>query len=246
MIDYAVISEAGDRSANEDAARVSVNRSLRTYGFALADGLGGHGNGDVASNFVVDCCSAMVESVTDIHGQLIDECFETSQRLLVQEKARQGLYSIHTTLVFLLTDGKTAHWGHCGDSRLYLFRRGKVASRTQDHSVPQLLALEGVIKESAIRHHPDRNQLLRAMGADWDEPGYEIDKRNVPVQNGDSFLLCSDGFWEWIEEKQILSILKKDLPAYDSLEQMKTVVVENGRGRNMDNYSAILVNITDF
>lgn len=244
MIDYAVISEAGDKAVNEDAARVSVNRSLWTYGFALADGLGGHGNGDVASNFAVDCCSAALESAVSIEETFIDDCFETTQRLLMQEKTRQGLYSINTTLVLLLTDGNIAHWGHIGDSRLYLFRRGKVASRTLDHSVPQLLAMEGVIKDKEIRHHPDRNRLLRAMGTEWDEPWYEIDKRNVNVQSGDSFLLCSDGFWEWIEEKKILAILKKELPAYDALDQMKKEVEENGRGKNMDNYSAILVNIT--
>lgn len=244
MIDYAVISEAGDRPVNEDAVRVSMNRASWTYCFALADGLGGHGNGDVASNFVVDCVSAAMESAVDIDETFIDDCFETAQRLLLQEKERKGLYSINTTMVLLMTDGTTAHWGHIGDSRLYLFRRGIVASRTLDHSVPQALATEGIIKDKAIRHHPDRNHLLRAMGAEWDEPWYEIDRRNVKVQSGDSFLLCSDGFWEWIEEKKILAILKKELPAYDALELMKKEVNENGRGRNMDNYSAILVNIT--
>lgn len=244
MIDYAIISEAGAKAVNEDAARVSINRALRTYGFALADGLGGHGNGDVASKFAVDCCSAMLENAPSIDDSFMDDCFETSQRLLLQEKDRMGLHSINTTLVLLVTNGDVAHWGHIGDSRLYMFRRGRVASKTLDHSVPQMLAMEGIIKDKEIRHHPDRSHLLRAMGTEWDEPWYEIDKRNVKLQSGDSFLLCSDGFWEWIDEKKILSILKKELPAYDALNQMKEEVEENGRGRNLDNFSAILINVT--
>lgn len=243
MLDYAVITEVGEKEANEDAVRVCFNRSLFTYGFILADGLGGYGHGDIASRFVVDCCSAALENASAISSTFMDECFDKTQSLLMQEKERTGYVSIRTTLVMLLTDGETAQWGHIGDSRLYLFRRGKQAARTLDHSVPQMLALQKKIKEKDIRHHPDRNRLLRAMGEEWDEPWYEIDQRNVSIKPGDTFLLCSDGFWEWIDEKTVIGILKKNLPAYDSLELMKAVVQENGRGKGMDNYSAILVNV---
>lgn len=243
MIEYATISEVGDKESNEDAVRVFINQPLATYGFALADGLGGHGNGDIASNFVVDCVGAAIENTDDFGGIFIDECFDTAQEMLMEEKFAKGLTSIKTTMVIFMITDQIAQWGHIGDSRLYHFRAGKLLSRTFDHSVPQLLAISGQIKEREIRHHPDRSVLLRAMGTEWSTPEYEIDCRNMKIVKGDSFLLCSDGFWEWIEEKSILKILKKDLSAYDALREMTAEVRANGKGKEMDNYSAILVNV---
>lgn len=243
MIEYATISEIGEKEANEDAVRVFINQPFVTYGFVLADGLGGHGNGDIASNLVVDCVGAAIEHTDSFGGTFIDECFDTAQKILMEEKDIKGLPSIKTTLVTLLITDKVAQWGHIGDSRLYHFRDGKQLSRTIDHSVPQMLAISGKIKEKDIRHHVDRSVLLRAMGAEWEEPAYEIDQRSMKVIKGDTFLLCSDGFWEWIDEKTMIKILKQGLSAYDSLRQMMAEVKANGAGHNMDNFSAILVNI---
>ncbi len=243
VIEYAMISEIGEKQANEDTVKAFVNQPLSTYGFVLADGLGGHGNGDIASNFVVDCAGAMIENTDTFEGVFIDECFETAQEMLMEEKDLKGFNSIKTTMVMLLITDKTAQWGHIGDSRLYHFRDGKQLSRTMDHSVPQMLVLSGQIKEKDIRHHPDRSMLLRAMGDDWSGPAYEIDERNMKVRKQDSFLLCSDGFWEWIEEKTIIRILKQELSAFDALKAMEQEVLANGKGKGMDNYSALLVNI---
>lgn len=243
MIEYATVTEIGEKENNEDAVRVFINQPLSTYGFVLADGLGGHGNGDVASNFVADCVGAAIENTDGFGGVFLDECFDTAQEMLMEEKECKGLHSIKTTMVMLLITESCAQWGHVGDSRLYHFRDGKQLSRTIDHSVPQMLAISGQIKEKEIRHHPDRSVLLRAMGAEWDAPAYEIAQRNLKVIKGDSFLLCSDGFWEWIDEKTMIKILKKDQSAYDSLREMVAEVKANGTGKGMDNYSAILVNI---
>ena len=130
-----------------------------------------------------------------------------------------------------------------GDSRLYHFRGGNQLSRTIDHSVPQMLVLSGQIKEKDIRRHPDRSALLRAMGAEWDSPAYEISQRGLEIAKGDTFLLCSDGFWEWIEEKTMIKILKKNLSVHDTLLEMVNEVKKNGIGKGMDNYSAVLVSI---
>ncbi len=243
MIEYASFSNKGDKARNEDAVKVFVNQPLHSYGFVLADGLGGHGNGDVASNFAVDCVGAVIENARSMDRGFLEDSFETAQRMLMEEKERTGYSSIKTTMVTLIINGTTAQWGHVGDSRLYYFSCGKLQSRTLDHSVPQLLALRGQIKEKEIRHHPDRSMLLRAMGAEWDAPAYEIDNRDVRLRIGDSFLLCSDGFWEWIEEKTMLRILKKGKNAYDALQEMADEVYANGMGKDMDNYSAILVNV---
>lgn len=243
MIEYAIISDIGEKENNEDAVKVFVNQPLSTYGFVLADGLGGHGNGDVASNLVVDCVGAAIENTDDFGGIFIDQCFDTAQDILMEEKEIKGLSSIKTTLALLLITDNTAQWGHIGDSRIYHFRGGRVLSRTLDHSLPQMLVDSGQIKESEIRRHPDRNILLQAMGAEWTTQGYEIDQRSKTVLKGDSFLVCSDGFWDWIDEKYILKILKKELSAYDALQEMTTEVKAVGTGKGMDNFSAILINI---
>lgn len=243
MVEYATVTEIGGKEKNEDAVRVFINQPLATYGFILADGLGGHGNGDIASNFVSDCIGAAIENTDSFGGVFLDQCFDTAQDMLMDEKESKGLNSIKTTLVMLLITDGVAQWGHVGDSRLYHFRDGKLIERTFDHSVPQMLVFSGQIKEKEIRHHPDRNLLLRAMGSEWDSPAYEISQRNMKISKGDTFLLCSDGFWEWIEEKNMLKILKKDLSAFDALKEMTEEVKRNGAESIMDNYSAILVNI---
>lgn len=243
MIEYATVSEIGEKENNEDAVGVFENQPLSTYGFVLADGLGGHGNGDIASRFVVDCVGAAIENTDTFGGVFIDECFDTAQEMLMDEKELKGLGSIKTTMVVLMITNNVAQWGFVGDSRLYHFRNGKQISRTLDHSVPQLLAISGEIKEKEIRHHPERSVLLRAMGSEWDSPAYEIPERRLRLAKGDTLLLCSDGFWEWIDEKAMIKILKKNLPAYSALREMTAVVRANGAGKGMDNFSAVLVNI---
>lgn len=243
MIEFASISETGEKPRNEDAVRVISNRGSMAYGFVLADGLGGHGNGDIASNYVCDCVGMAVEMSDAFDGRFLSACFQGAQDMLMLEKEQRGLDSIKTTMALLLIQNNIAAWGHIGDSRIYHFRDGRQKSVTMDHSVPQMLALSGKIREKDIRHHPDRSMLLHAMGSEWQNPEYEVDRQNVHLMRGDSVLLCSDGFWEWIEEKTMLKILKQGGTAYDQLEAMKAEVLKNGRGKGMDNYSAILVNV---
>lgn len=243
MIEYASVSKTGEKPRNEDAVRVFINRPLRTYGFVLADGLGGHDNGDLASNFAADCVGAAIENTDRIDADFLAQCFQIAQDMLMDEKERRSLNSIKTTLVILLITDGVARWGHIGDSRLYHFREGRLVGRTMDHSLPQMLALSGQIREADIRRHPERSVLLRAMGADWNSPAYEIDQSGLTVQPGDSFLLCSDGFWDWIDERAMLRCMKTEHSAFSALQRMTAEVTAAGTGRGMDNYSAILANI---
>ena len=112
--------------------------------------------------------------------------------------------------------------------------------RTLDHSVPQMLVKSGEIKESEIRNHPDRNRLLRALGLETDRQLYEL-QEPYPLRKCQAFLLCSDGFWELIEEEKMCSFLKKAESADEWLRLMNEEVQKNGAGKNMDNNSAIAV-----
>ena len=143
-----------------------------------------------------------------------------------------------TTMVVLATDESTVQWGHIGDSRLYYFKNNRLVSRTLDHSVPQMLVASGEIREKDIRHHEDRNRLLRVIGIPWRKKTYEI-APPIPFDENQAFLLCSDGFWEYIEEAEMAAFLARSATPRQWLERMEQEVQKNGIGKNMDNYSAV-------
>ena len=245
MIDSAGRSEIGEKEQNEDAFRICSEGKHGSHAFVLADGLGAYGNGELAADYVCDFVEQALKLTDYADADFVEDCFEYAQSMLMLEKTFLNMPAVKTTMVLLFIRDGLASWGHIGDSRLYHFRDGRILSRTVDHSVPQMLASSGSIREEEIRHHPDRNLLLRAMGSDWERPEYEIDKREVPVLPGDWFLFCSDGFWDWIDEEDMLRILKQGGDAHSLLNKMMEEVRKAGSGNNMDNYTAILVNIKD-
>lgn len=237
-IDYALITEKGTRKINEDAIGVCDNNQSKC--FILCDGLGGHGMGDIASSIVVNSFKNQHVNFKN-PVDFFKKGFETAQKqILIEQDAKKAYDKMKTTAVLLLFDKKRAHIGYVGDSRAYVFQKGKVKTRTLDHSIPQMLVLSKEIKENQIRNHPDRNMLLRVMGVEWDEPKYELLKP-VLLKKGQAFLLCSDGFWELIEEEVMLSALRESNSAKEWLETMLKVIEENGTGKEMDNFSAIAI-----
>jgi len=233
MIVCATLTDRGNREINEDSIRFDADAGF----FVLADGLGGHGYGDVASRIVTEyAISYFGRKPGDLNG-----CFLESQNRLIDEQRKMNASDeMKTTMVCLyISDGK-ALWGHVGDSRLYHFKAGKLNKRTIDHSVTQMLVTMGEIREKDIRGHVDRNRLLRVMGTDWDVPKYELGQE-VELGSKDAFLLCSDGFWEWINESAMEKTLKKSGSPNQWIEAMKKIVIKNGAGKNMDNFSAIAV-----
>lgn len=238
MLNYAVFTNKGNREINEDAVGCFENSGNSC--FVLCDGLGGHGMGDVASNLVKDVfCDQFMK--TDDIVNFLGQAFTASQQILMAEQIeRRALRKMKTTAVGMVADSKTAYIGHIGDSRLYIFKNNKVKARTIDHSIPQMLVLSKEIKESEIRNHPERNIVLRVMGVEWEEPMYEL-MAPIPLKKCQAFLLCSDGFWELIEEDIMCSLLKKATTPNEWLLSMVEIVKKNGYDRNMDNYSAIAI-----
>ncbi len=233
---YSVLTKKGERKVNEDYTGV-VERPGRTV-FLLADGLGGHGYGDYASKFVVESMKKLLMEDADI---LVEQCIQESQdRLLLEQKRLHAEAAMKTTITALDIRGNSAQFFHVGDSRIYYFHKNKYKLRSMDHSVPQMLYMSGRIKESQIRHHEDRSKLIKVMGMEWNVPKYEVS----PVYDlapKDSFLLCSDGFWELIDEKHMTKYLKKTKTPEEWLLLMEQEILANGTGTNMDNYSAIAV-----
>lgn len=206
----------------------------------MCDGLGGHGNGDIASRFVTEQVKAALEQ-----KKTVEESIQHAQDALLEKQiAEHAGNSMKTTVTCLALAGDQARFAHVGDSRVYYFEKTKYMLRSQDHSVPQMLVNRGDIKEKDIRHHEDRSRLLRVMGTEWDRPKYQV-VEGIKLTKRSSFLLCSDGFWELIDEKQMSKTLKKADSPQQWLAAMEEIILANGKGTNMDNYSAIAVFVRD-
>lgn len=236
MITYTVFTDRGGREVNEDSARVFEKDGKKCL--VLCDGLGGHGKGEVASALVVEAVGQIFNSAQKIDEDFLRSAFQLSQEALIDEQIRQDAKTdMKTTAVAMYIDGNKVQWGHVGDSRLYAFAKNKVKLRTLDHSVPQMLVFAREIKEKQIRNHPDRNRLLRVMGIEWEKPMYELAEQ-TQLEKYQAFLLCSDGFWELIDEKQMCKLLKNSSTVEKWMQAMVEVIKQNGIGKNMDNYTA--------
>jgi serine/threonine protein phosphatase PrpC len=241
---YKLLTSQGGRENNEDSA--DCIESGGNLCFVVADGLGGHGKGEVASQKAVEVFrrefEAATASGTADNESFLKAAFQKSQdEILILQAEQNAKLGMKTTAVCLSIIAGKCMWGHIGDSRLYLFVKNKVKERTLDHSVPQMLALSREIKEKHIAKHPDRNRLLRVMGIEWDSPKYELsDEVDLDDPNAvQAFLLCTDGFWELVDSKKMGAFLKKSKTADEWLALMEAEVRKNGSGTDMDNYTAI-------
>lgn len=238
MIRFFMMSDCGMRANNEDS--VGVYQYGETYCFALADGLGGHGKGEVASKLAVEATIEAFNSKVQ-EGTFMDLAFHKAQEAILKGQQEDRTASDMKTTLVILNVGEDGHnWGHIGDSRLYYFQDNRLKDRTLDHSVPQMLVTIGEIKEKQIRQHPDRNRLLKVLGVETDNLKYQL---SPPVlrEKKQAFLLCTDGFWELIEEKKMEKTLKSSSSPEEWLIAMKAIVLKNGKSKDMDNYSAIAV-----
>ena len=235
-ITYAISTFPGDREPNEDFA--AAEYSGGRYCFTVADGLGGHGRGEVASRLV---CETAQQYFKDHRECSIETMFEAAQEKLLEKQREENVVdAMKTTLNVLVVGGNGIQGGHVGDTRSYYFKKNKLVSRTKDHSVPQMMVSMGEIKDKDIRHHVDRNRLLRVMGIEWNKPQYVLSGEIKPGHK-QAFLMCTDGFWEYIEEKDMEKCLKKATDVQGWLDAMNAVVRQNGKDSDMDNYTALAV-----
>ncbi len=237
LLTVAELTNPGSRPVNEDSIGHGVHDGQ--WLFVVADGLGGHGHGEVASGLAVAQSLQVLEEGHE--GDLLPLAFANSQTAILEAQRNAGAKSdFKTTLVCLSIRENKAQWAHVGDSRLYAFQKDKLQARTLDHSVPQMLVASGEIKEKDIRFHEDRNRLIRVMGMEEKVPRFTLSEPMVLTATT-SFLLCTDGFWELIDEKDMAKCLKKADTPQQWLASMEAKVTQAGKHIHMDNYSAIAV-----
>lgn len=234
-MDKATLTRVGGRTVNEDCASCAERNGA--YCVVVCDGLGGHGFGEVASATAVEAVINAFKEYGEA-ADFVERAVQAAQdAVLKKQDSSMRMHDMRTTLVVLKVENGMARWAHVGDSRLYMFRGRNVIAQTADHSVPGMLVRMGELKLKNIRNHPDRNRVLRVIGDRDMGLKYDISEP-TPVKPGDAFLLCTDGYWELIDEKQMTKRLKKASSALEWLTSMADEVEKNGRDRNMDNYTA--------
>ncbi len=236
---HATISHPGGRKVNEDASS-GLMISAEKGCWVVADGLGGHGGGDVASKIVVDTIIDAYRNNPEFSLAHLGKMLEMAQQAILQRQ--QDIYRLSamrsTTVVLLLDDAK-AGWAHVGDTRLYHFAHGRIIHQTRDHSVPQTMLDAGDISYDDIRHHEDRNRLTRSLGNDGKVRTTLLDQP-VAIGEGDAFLIGTDGFWEYVTEAQMEETFTKSDTPDNWLAQMETILLRNAPDGH-DNYTATAI-----
>ena len=204
----------------------------------LADGMGGHSAGEVASRTAVDTIAAILRQTT--RGISPQERLETAVQAahsVIREKSRQSLRcrGMGTTVVVTLVEGNTLYHAHVGDSRMYLLRGQEFRCLTNDHTLQQEFIDQGLYTPEEAQEKVSRNILTRALGL---EPQITVDCNQVDTLPGDRFLICCDGLYEMLTDSEMASLLARphalDEVGLDMLE------LANARG-SKDNVSVIII-----
>lgn len=239
---FHALSRPGGRSINQDCWGTIERDGLR--GWLLADGLGGHGGGEVAAELAIQAGKNAVATGNGSVKDAIKHALKAAnEAVFTAQSGDAALASMRTTLVALFTEGSEAVWSWVGDSRLYYLKDGSIAYVTKDHSLPQKLVDIGQIPPEAIRDHPDRNRLLRALGSEGGLSALN-NVKYAELTAGDVFLLCSDGFWELVLEREMEVDLAKASGPEEWLSSMEDRLlrrVEDRRLEEHDNYTAVAV-----
>lgn len=207
-LDCYLFTNQGGRPGNQDA--VGMRETDMGGVFAVADGLGGHQRGEQASQCVVDTllCDDDSVSAQDLLSWLTEKISQANANVLQLQTAQNA--QMKSTVVALAISGYRAAWANVGDSRLYYLHSRRVEQMTEDHSVAYKKYKAGEICKAEIGADEDQPSLLRALG-NVERSKADGDCLKNDLTNGDGFLLCSDGFWEYVLDEEILvDYLKAD------------------------------------
>ncbi|MDP3356955.1 MAG: serine/threonine-protein phosphatase [Polaromonas sp.] len=227
------VSRKGGREKNEDRMGYCYTRESGL--FVLADGMGGHPEGEVAAQLALQTISALYQKearpvVKDVTGFLSSSLLAAHHQIIRYASEKGMLDTPRTTLVAAILQGDGATWVHCGDSRLYVVRDGELLTRTRDHSY---LAQQnaGVIKLERL----NRNILFTCLGSP-SKPVFDI-TGPVVLQQGDKLLLCSDGLWGTLTDNEIVRHLSGNSVS-DAVPDMVEHALRNG-GEHCDNVTVL-------
>ncbi|MDC8784507.1 PP2C family protein-serine/threonine phosphatase [Roseateles koreensis] len=232
------VSRKGGREKNEDRMGYCYTREAGL--FALADGMGGHPEGEVAAQLALQTLAAMFqrEAAPALASpeQFLQDAIQIAHQQLLRYGAQKGLTDTpRTTVIACIIQGRTAYWAHCGDSRLYMLRAGKLVMRTRDHSYLELQAALGRSPQPGETFN--RNVLFTCLGS----PGRPMIDSFGPLQlePGDRLMLCSDGLWGTVSDEAItLQLATRSIT--DAVPELVEHALRNG-GPRCDNVTVLAV-----
>jgi len=248
-ISYQALTDVGrKRKGNEDSLFVNAEQNL----FVVADGMGGHAAGEVASRIAVEsinefiCLTSGDEEITwpfgldeniSYDGNRLKTAIRFANKKVLEATREKSEYEgMATTVAAVLVDDAAANLGHVGDSRVYLFRQGAISQLTSDHSWVNEQLLSGVISADQARSHPLRNVVTRALGGKAD---LQVEMQVHKIEPGDILLICSDGLTTMLADDEMAKVVQQ---AGDDLPKAAKALVAaaNGRGGE-DNITVLLL-----
>ena len=249
-IRFAVASDMGRiRKNNEDAFLAEPELGI----FAVADGMGGHASGEIASRMAIDSLrESIARAGQDEEITLSDDITATisspvnllvngirlaNQRIYKASKENQAYKGMGTTLVAVYLSTPTPIVAHVGDSRLYHLRGQTIKQATEDHSFVWEQYKQGLMAREALSSSPHKNIVTRALGI---EPTIDVDVQELEVQQGDFLFLCSDGLSDLVQDEEILGLVSKTRHPNHACENL--IHLANLRG-GKDNITVLLIQI---
>ncbi len=233
-------SRKGSRKVNQD--RIAYTFSRDALLLVVADGMGGHAGGEIAAQIAA---RLFIERFQQEAKPILKNPLKFLQDTMIRAHSALGSYANQfsmletprTTCVACIVQAGHAYWCHVGDSRLYLFRQGGLIGSTKDHSKVQYLVDQGIIGADEVVAHPDRNKIFSCLGGLVD-PVIDLSRR-TPLRNGDVIVMCTDGLWSVMDQREIATWLTST-PILTTAPQMMREGEKRG-GAEGDNLSAIVV-----
>lgn len=222
------------RTSNQDALLLQPGENGL---FGVADGMGGHNAGDVASRMAVLLLGRVLEGAKPSEELLRGGIEEVNLMIYEEQKKDASLSGMGTTMTVIWEDQDGILLGHVGDSRAYRLRAGNIEQVTQDHSMVGELLRDGLITPEQAKRHPYRNIITRALGAG---ETIEVDTMRLDKKRGDKYLICSDGLSEYVSPEKMQSILLRT-PLEEAADEFLSLALEGG-GR--DNISLVIAEVS--
>jgi len=232
------ITHKGNRENNEDA--ILIRKLDDGCLLAVADGVGGHNAGDVASKIAVDTLDEVVkeEYVKYLSKEGLKNLLKIAYEIghnKIKENAVGDKEGMGTTLTTAIIKDDGCVIANCGDSRAYLIRDGEIVFKTKDHSLVQELLDEGLITEEEAKYHPYKNVITHALGLDE----LKVDTYEVELKDGDVLLLSSDGLHDYVDEEEILEVVIPNENPKEIVEDLLKIALEKTR----DNVSIVVYKV---
>ena len=231
------------RAGNEDAFYVNNEGPAPLVNlFVVADGMGGHNAGDIASCQAISAfCEFFNENQSFVYTEqfLADALLYANVRVHDHAQSNPALAGMGTTLSAVTTDENNLYYAHVGDSRIYVVAEDGMTQITRDHSLVAEMAEKGIITPEEAIHHPEKNIITRAVGTDVH---VNIDRGYFPIGDVKHVLICSDGLIDMVNDAEIFRILASDAAISDKVNEL---IARANDGGGVDNISVIVMGWTD-